>query len=113
MQGTITVVNGYKEGFNTGIYIGRGGKGKAQSPFANPFTVKDYGLKLCLKKYKEWLQEKLKDKNSPQRVQLETLAEMVMNGHNIRLVCFCKPKPCHGDIVKQILEEYIGEKKVR
>lgn len=111
MQGTITVVNGYKEGFDTGVYIGRGGKGKAQSSFANPFSVQDYGRELCLKKYEEWLKEKLKNKNSPQRVQLETLAEIVMTGHNIRLVCFCKPKPCHGDILKRILEDYINEKQ--
>jgi hypothetical protein len=24
------------------------------------------------------------------------------------LVCFCKPKPCHGDIYVQILKHYTG-----
>lgn len=109
MVGTITVINGYKEGFDIGIYIGRGGKGKANSPFANPYTVKDYGRELCLKKYAEWLDKKLKDKNSPQRVQFDTMINLLREGHDIKLVCFCAPKPCHGDILKNRLEENISE----
>lgn len=109
MVGKVTVVNGYKEGFDIGIYIGRGGKGKTQSPFANPYTIKDYGQELCLKKYTKWLNDKLKDRTSPQRVQFDTMCNLLKKGHNLKLVCFCAPKPCHGYIIKSLLENKLNE----
>ena len=33
---------------------------------------------------------------------------MVLSG-DVNLVCFCKPKSCHGDIIKMIIENKIDE----
>lgn len=108
--GKITVTNGYATGFDKGIYIGRGGKGKVTSPLANPFRVDVHGREACLAKYKEWLDLKLKDRDTPQSVLLEQLTNMLMMGMDITLVCFCAPKRCHGDIIKEIVEKRLHGK---
>lgn len=68
------------------IYIGRG------TPLGNPFTVKEWG-ELALPKYREWLWEKLNEQDS---AVLGAFAEITVEH---KLVCSCKPRPCHGDVI--------------
>jgi len=102
--GIINVSNGYHSGFTNGIYIGRGGKGKAQSPLANPYSLNKHSREESLKLYKEWLMRKLKDRNSPQSMEFNKLKLLLSHGSDLNLICFCHPKPCHGDIIKLLLE---------
>jgi tryptophan synthase alpha subunit len=39
--------------------------------------------------------------------RIKNLAEK----QDVNLVCFCAPKSCHGDIIKEIIELFIKEKK--
>lgn len=109
MTGRITVANGYHVGFNSGVYIGRAGKGKAGSPLANPFRVDSYGRSYCLKQYREWLLKQVEDPTSPQSVELVRLVNLLLDGRDIMLICFCKPKDCHGDIIKELIELTLAE----
>lgn len=68
------------------IYIGRG------TPLGNPYKVKEHGL-AALDLYRRWLWGKIKDRD-PQ--VLRALAAITGDHH---LVCSCKPRPCHGDVV--------------
>lgn len=93
-----TVVNKYKSEFD--VYVGRGSK------WGNPFSVNAEKSKFdikscknldeCLSNYGDHLWEMIKDG----RVTKEELQSL--NGK--RLGCFCKPKPCHGDIIKSAVE---------
>lgn len=93
-----TVVNKYKEKFD--VYIGRGSK------WGNPFSVNSGKSKYdvssckdldeCLEKYSDHLWEMIKDG----RVVKEELRSL----QGKRLGCFCKPKPCHGDIIVKAVE---------
>ena len=87
------------------IYIGRG------SSFGNPYShlnpdktkaeFKVSSRDEAIIKFKEYFLEKLADKNF--RNELKSLIEILKNHQEINLVCFCKPKTCHGDIIKSFL----------
>tara|TARA_B100000959_G_C14935691_1_gene605642 strand:+ start:679 stop:945 length:267 start_codon:yes stop_codon:yes gene_type:complete len=83
----IRVVNLYKESYD--IYIGRAGKGQ-DGKWGNKF-------------YKGTREENIANfehylLDSPEL--MADLPELL----NKRLGCFCKPKACHGDILKRYAE---------
>jgi hypothetical protein len=102
----IRVVNGYKDGFE-GTYIGRPGKNKT-SVLGNPYTLDNYSREDSIHNYRYWLWEKLQDEQSPQYKEIKRLALLYKKGQEIRLVCFCKPFACHGDVVKAAVEWFAG-----
>jgi len=71
------------------VYVGRPTK------WGNPYPVAQFGLNVCLKKYREWLTEQLKKDPG----FLEPL-----RGKD--LVCFCPlSQPCHADIITEFLSK--------
>ena len=99
-----TVVNKRARDFRSNpnqIYIGRG------SQWGNPFThlpLEKTKAKWQVKteeesmtSYEAWIREKLA-KDPILRAQLFGL-----DGHE--LVCYCKRRPCHGDILVKLIEE--------
>lgn len=68
------------------IYIGRGSK------YGNPFIIgKDGDRSDVIRKYEVYLNELLDSNN----ITVHELADM----YGFDLVCYCKPLPCHGDIL--------------
>jgi len=106
---SIRVVNrSYKSATGeTVVYIGRGGRGMAGSPLANPFKLTDPSddqqRAIFIDQYRAWLTELLSDPNSPQSKEIARLAVMAKRGA-VALQCWCAPKPCHGDVVKDMLD---------
>jgi len=105
----IIVVNKYKHvKTDNDVFIGRG------SPLGNPFTHRDIettkALVKCntreeaISKYEEYLREAIKNKHKSICDELNRLWLAAKDG-DVNLVCFCKPKSCHGDIIKKVLEE--------
>ena len=102
MEGT--VVNKRSIGFKPNAnqrYIGRG------SPWGNPFTHLPLSRTKAqfhveteeesMVRYETWLREKLaKDPQLRQKL-------LDLDGHE--LVCYCKPRPCHGDLLIKLIEE--------
>jgi hypothetical protein len=77
------------------VYIGRPG------PWGNPFSWKDDTLATwkttregCLPAYEAWL-----------RSQPELVARARRELRGKVLGCWCKPGPCHGDILTRIANE--------
>jgi hypothetical protein len=86
MLGT-KVVNLRKEKYE--VYIGRGSK------WGNPFVIgKDGGRDEVIEKYRGYLM------NHPELIED---ARKELRGKV--LGCFCKPLPCHGDVLKKIADE--------
>ena len=79
------------------IYIGR------PSILGNPFTVKDHGHGTAIALFRKWLWKHMQS-DTPQHQELQRLAELHKQKQDITLVCWCKPKPCHGDVVKAAIE---------
>ena len=82
------VVNKYREAYD--VYIGR------PSIFGNPFSVKEYGREGCIEKYREYFYKRIKEDVK--------FKEEVLKLKDKVLGCFCKPLACHGDVIKEYLD---------
>ena len=89
------------------VYIGRGGKGM-NGYFGNPIIVgqrcdrcgqRHTSGGSTLDCYREYLKEKLQ--------QSQVFSACCNNLKDKTLVCFCKPKPCHGDVLAKYVDEGI------
>ena len=109
----ITVVNRYKNTGGGGIFIGR------PSPLGNPFSHLDNVAKHVTKvatreeavaHYAEWLDEKIASRDPDVIRELNRLLWMARDGP-IKLVCFCAPKSCHGDVIRERLFQRLSELK--
>lgn len=83
------------------VYIGRANSYAelAQSPLANPFKVKDFGGRgKTLPHYRRWLWGRIQAGDTAVLDALKAINESTV------LVCYCKPGPCHGDVVKAAAE---------
>ena len=80
------------------IYIGRSVRyvaGAKKSKWANPYSKKKYGHQKCIDMFRDYI---LQDK--------ELLAQM----HELKgkvLGCWCKPGPCHGDILSNLADQLV------
>jgi len=85
-------------------YIGRQCAGWTSSPLANPFKIGvDGDREQVIAKYETWLRDLLKVP-SPQHTEMIRLYHIAENS-SLTLGCWCKPLPCHGDVIKKILLE--------
>jgi hypothetical protein len=81
------------------VYIGRANAraGLSASKWANPFTVSKCGShQAAVDAYAEWIQQ------PAQAHLLRAIPELVAQ----RLGCWCKPAPCHGDVLAQYANAY-------
>ena len=84
----IKVVNCNHHSYN--IYIGRG------SIWGNPFVIgRDGNRQEVINRYRNYI---LKNKDLMDKIP--TLKDKVLG-------CWCKPKACHGDVLKEIAENRI------
>ena len=78
------------------VYIGRAGRGQA-GYFGNPFPLlPEQPRGSSLEKYRAYFFDRLK-----------TDTEFHRRIHELKgktLGCFCKPYPCHGDIIAEYLD---------
>jgi len=85
----VTVVNIRHEPYD--VYIGRAGHGH-DGRWGNPFRLipgQDRGA--TIDRYRVWLWQQIQ----LGRITVEELAQL----HGKTLGCFCKPEPCHGDVL--------------
>lgn len=89
------------------VYIGRP-RGNAPLGLGNPFKVGDeYKRGEAVDAFKKYAHEEWAKPNSDLRRQVTELAHRVQQGEHIKLVCWCKPQSCHGDILKAAIESLV------
>lgn len=93
MNNITKVVNIYKSEYD--VYIGRAGRGK-DGYFGNPFKLKSGDIKgSTLDKFRDYFYNRIENdsefKNKVLQLKGKTLG------------CFCKPDPCHGDIIAEFI----------
>jgi len=72
------------------IYIGRPGK------WGNPFVLDVDGTREeVIQKYKEWI------------LQQPDLLKCLPELKGKVLGCWCSPKPCHGDVLEELIEKLL------
>lgn len=79
-----------------------------RSKWGNPYpakkhTVQEHNRVIAL--YKEYLDKEIIDGN----LNIAELAILHQRHGNIRLGCWCKPLPCHGDVLKAYIEAFEGD----
>jgi CRISPR/Cas system-associated protein Csm6 len=105
----INVVNKHKHSSTENdIYIGRG------STLGNPYTsIKNRKTKanfICnsreesINSFEKYIEKKISEKDKKVCEELNRIWRMAKE-EDVNLVCFCKPKSCHGDVIKKIIEE--------
>lgn len=89
------VVNLYKESYE--VYIGRSRSGEPKNKWCNPFrSNKGEPPFRVINMYRKHLWSQIKNGDV-------TIDELVaLDGKS--LGCFCKPKPCHGDVLLKAIE---------
>lgn len=82
------------------VYIGRGSKwGNPFSHLPSRHTVTHVGSRAeALRRYSLWIHERPELMNA--------ISELIGK----RLVCHCKPFPCHGDILAALANELLEER---
>lgn len=107
----ITVVNKYKESEGTAVFIGR------PSPLGNPFSHLDSRSshvtrvatrEEAVSRYAEWLDEKITSKDPVVCREMNNLLRMAREGP-LKLLCYCAPKACHGDIIRDRLYQRLSK----
>ena len=102
MPGSIRVVNlrSYARGAaEDGVYVGRG----RGSVLGNPFSVAEHGRQECLARYRAHLDERLADPGSPEAREIDRLVALHLAGRDLALICWCAPRPCHGEIIRDFV----------
>lgn len=110
----LKVVNGKKVGFVGGnkIYVGRSSYGQKGSVLQNKFKVgRDGSRNDVVEKYRKWLWIEFQKKGEVYE-ELVRIAGLVKAGNDVKLVCWCKPLSCHGDVVKSCVEWMIQKEIV-
>lgn len=82
------------------VYIGRPGHGHS-GYFGNPYHVREHGAE-ALGKFREYFYARL-EADAEFRARVRGLRVRGLRGK--RLGCFCKPGPCHGDIIAAWVEQ--------
>ena len=95
----ITVVNRHhqKPDDEKGEYIGRG------SPLGNPWMINaEFTRERAIEQYDVYLRRQIEVEDPDVMRELNRLID-IAETRPLKLVCSCKPKACHGDVVKRIL----------
>lgn len=88
------------------VYIGR------PSPLGNPFKLKDPNNDLeredVIRKYARWLADRIDARDPHTLDALNGLLALRKKFPEVQLICYCAPKPCHGDILARAVERAIA-----
>ena len=102
------------------FYIGRTKKGS--SPLANPFTFNGKRSSLAKLSFKTREQainayrmyfDKMYGNNKEFTKAFDEIYEVYKNGDDVYLQCFCKPLPCHGDVIAEKLQNRLVKEKMQ
>lgn len=89
------VFNLHREPIGDAVYVGRANpaRGLAESIFANPYKIgRDGTREQVIERYLEHVLGR---------------QELLLRLHELRgrrLACWCKPKPCHGDVLIELVD---------
>jgi hypothetical protein len=83
------------------LYIGRANShaGLPASPLANPYRPAQFGgaAGATLPAYRQWLWQRIQAGDPVVLAALRAINDETV------LVCWCKPGPCHGDVVSALV----------
>ena len=88
----ITIVN--KHHGSSGIYVGR------PTVLGNPYTLQEYTRTDAIARYRLWLRQQWQ-RQGEVRAALLQLARRYQEQGEITLLCWCAPRPCHAEVIRE------------
>jgi len=114
----ITVYNKTVEDYSTcpnNYYIGRG------SILGNPYTHKPLqgtmaiyhtrNREEAIERYSGYF-DLMYERDEDFKAVVDDIYEKYKKGEDVYLACYCKPEPCHGDIIAQKLQKRLLREKI-
>ena len=102
-------------------YFYNGRSGKMSSPLGNPFTHKGKRSSLAklsfptaeeaIEAYEMYF-DAMYGKDAEFTAAFDEIYEYYKTGNDVYLGCFCKPKPCHGDVIAKKLQQKLVKEKL-
>lgn len=86
---------------DVGEYVGR------PTPLGNPFTVEEVGRERACDLYADWFGRVVREGPAGWPacwIQLERLRQIHREGGQLVLTCWCWPRRCHAQTIKEWLE---------
>jgi hypothetical protein len=81
-----------------GYYVGR------PTVLGNPFRIDEHTTReISIQRYAEWFISKIRSRNSVIIQHLHLMEKIIQDEGKLNLVCWCAPKMCHADLIKQAL----------
>lgn len=81
-----------------GFYVGR------PSPLSNPFIIAgDQTREIVIKQYGNYLINTIKENDVHIITALQNIESYLIDNGKCNLICYCSPKLCHAEIIKQVL----------
>lgn len=99
------------------VYIGRNmanykGIALVNGGLGNPFTIQQMGSpEAAVKAFDDYLGEVISTQGAKDPKMYSAFMDLVerqAKGEELHLVCWCKPAPCHGDVISRRLKEYVA-----
>lgn len=80
--------------------------------FGNRFKMRNESErdKVC-EKYKEWFYDELYD--SAMQAELSILNDILLKYGKLNLFCWCAPKRCHAEVIKEYLIEWTSARQLQ
>jgi len=89
---------------DAGVYIGRKSGVRPTSPLSNPYRMRDESQRgVVIAKYRKWLWAKIVARDPKVTEELWRLLDLAKRPEGVTLLCWCAPKPCHGDVIASAL----------
>jgi hypothetical protein len=89
-----------------GEYVGRRVRGRHGSVLGNPFKIKtDADREDAVARYEAWLREKIAGGDRAIVDELDRLATVYLQDQYLRLLCWCAPRRCHGEVIAKVVGE--------
>jgi hypothetical protein len=89
-----------------GEYVGR------PSALGNPFKLEHESQRnQVIQQYELWLQERIKARDTQVCHELNRLYRIARDQGVLELTCWCAPKRCHADVIRNILLEVLKERR--
>jgi hypothetical protein len=105
-----------------GEYIGRGYAGRKASPLGNPYShipnaraTYVESREEAVYKFAKWLQIRLGLKTDSHKDVADEMNRLylIAKKGDLTLVCHCKPKLCHGEVIKAVLDAKLADPKAK
>jgi len=85
-----------------------------RTPLGNPYPLEDEDdREVVVDRYREHLRRRLDDHErdpNPTGEAFDRILEAVRRGDRVELACWCSPKLCHGDAIRDELEARLSYK---